>query len=236
MSIKAVLFDLDGTLLPMDYEAFVGGYFKLLAGKLAPLGYEPEGLVKSIWKGTGAMIRNDGSKVNEEAFWTVFESIYGEDCLKHKDKFDEFYRVEFLNAKSFCSYDENAAKVIKLVKEKGLKAVLATNPIFPAVATEARISWAGLDKDEFEIYTTFENSSYCKPNLKYYLEICEKLGLEPSECAMIGNDVSEDMVAKELGMKVFLLTDCILNKENKDISEYPQGGFLELLDFIEKLA
>ena len=52
---------------------------------------------------------------------------------------------------------------------------------------------------------------------------------------MIGNDVNEDMVAETLGMKVFLLTDCLLNKDNKDISAYPHGGFPELLSFVEEL-
>lgn len=39
--IKVALFDLDGTLLPMDQDAFTRGYFNLLAKKLAPHGYEP---------------------------------------------------------------------------------------------------------------------------------------------------------------------------------------------------
>ena len=68
----------------------------------------------------------------------------------------------------------------------------------------------------------------------YYREILEKIGLEASECMMVGNDVKEDMVAKELGMKVFLLTDCLINSSNEDISEYPNGGFSDLLDFIKK--
>ena len=49
---------------------------------------------------------------------------------------------------------------------------------------------------------------------------------------MVGNDVSDDMVARELGMKVFLLTDCLINKEDADISEYPNGSFEELIDYI----
>ena len=62
-----------------------------------------------------------------------------------------------------------------------------------------------------------------------------KLKVYPEECLMVGNDVSEDMIAETLGMKVFLLTDCLINKENKDISLYPHGGFEELLAFIETL-
>ena len=72
MSIKAVLFDLDGTLLPMDQEEFVKAYFGLLAKRLAPLGYESGRLYQVLWKGVAAMVQNDGSCVNEEVFWKVF--------------------------------------------------------------------------------------------------------------------------------------------------------------------
>ena len=79
MNITTILFDLDGTLLPMDQEAFTTGYFKLLAKKLAPYGYEPKSLVDAIWAGTAAMVKNDGSCTNEQAFWKKFAAIYGEE-------------------------------------------------------------------------------------------------------------------------------------------------------------
>ena len=61
--IKAVFFDLDGTLLPMDEDEFIKIYFKLLAKRLMPLGYNPDDLIKVIWGGTNAMFNNDGSKI-----------------------------------------------------------------------------------------------------------------------------------------------------------------------------
>ena len=113
--------------------------------------------------------------------------------------------------------------------------VLATNPLFPKVATESRIRWAGLNPDDFEIYTTFETSHYCKPNLDYYREVLNELQVSAEECLMIGNDVSEDMVAEKLGMKVFLLTDCLINKKETDISVYPHGDMDALFRFIDAL-
>ena len=95
MEITTVLFDLDGTLLPMDQEAFTKTYFKLLAAKLAPLGYEPGKLVESIWAGTAAMVKNDGSCLNEEAFWRAFAAIYGQQALRDRDVIDSFYTQEF---------------------------------------------------------------------------------------------------------------------------------------------
>lgn len=233
--IKNILFDLDGTLLPMDQDKFTKGYFSRLVKKLAPLGYDPKKTVDGIWAGTAAMVKNDGTVTNEEAFWKKFSEIFGEKSLDDKPVFDEFYRVEFEEVKSDCGFNPDAAKAVKRLKERGFRLILATNPIFPAFATESRIKWAGLDKEDFELYTTYEDSHYCKPNPEYYREITERLSLDPAECLMVGNDAEEDTAAEKLGIKVFLLTDCLINKKERDISAYPHGGFEELLKYTEEL-
>lgn len=226
---------MDGTLLPMDQDKFAKGYFSRLVKKLAPLGYGPQKTVDGIWAGTAAMVKNNGTVTNEEAFWKKFSEIFGEKSLDDKPVFDEFYRVEFEEVKSDCGFNPSAAKAVKGLKERGFRLILATNPIFPAVATESRIKWAGLDKEDFELYTTYEDSHYCKPNPEYYREITERLSLDPAECLMVGNDAEEDTAAEKLGIKVFLLTDCLINKKERDISAYPNGGFEELLKYTKEL-
>ena len=52
---------------------------------------------------------------------------------------------------------------------------------------------------------------------------------------MVGNDVEEDMVAESLGMKVFLLDKCLINKKEKDVSVYPRGDHDSLMNFISML-
>ena len=235
MPVTTVLFDLDGTLLPMDQDIFVKEYFGRIAGKLAPQGYEPQKLVDTIWRGTGAMVKNDGSTSNEEAFWKVAVAVYGDQIMKDKHFFDEFYEEEFDKIKAVCGYHPAAAEIVHRLKEKGLRVVLATNPIFPARATQWRMQWADLMPEDFELYTTYENSRYCKPNLNYYRDILTQLNVSAEECLMVGNDVGEDMIAQQLGMKVFLLTDCLINRTGADISQYPHGSFAELAAFIEML-
>ena len=233
--IKTILFDLDGTLLPMDQDVFLKAYLGGLAQKMAPHGYHPDLLVKSIWKGTGAMVMNDGSARNDEVFWNTFSAIYGKDTRVDEPIFEEFYQNEFQNVSRACGCDPRAAETIREIKSMGYKVALATNPLFPAIATQSRAKWAGLNPEDFELITTYENSYHCKPNLDYYREVLGKLNVKPEECVMVGNDVNEDMVAGTLGMKVFLLTDCLINKDNKDISQYPNGSFPELLDYIRSL-
>lgn len=235
MKITTILFDLDGTLLPMDQDQFVKYYLGMLAKKLAPHGYDPERLIAGIWKGTGAMVKNDGTDTNEDTFWNCFNEFMGKNARQDEAIFQHFYENEFGAAKAACNFNPKAAEVIKTIKEKGFRVALATNPIFPAIATENRTRWAGLDATDFELVTTYENSRHCKPNPAYYQDVCDTLGVAPEECVMVGNDAQEDTAAEKLGIRVFLLTDCLINKDGRDISGYPQGSFQELLEFIDTL-
>lgn len=230
--IRYVFFDLDGTLLPMDQDAFTRAYFGLLAHKMAPLGYKAAALEKAIWRGTAAMVANDGSVTNEEAFWRCFCEIFGEQARAHIPVFEDFYRGEFQCARELCGFQPLAVKVMERLHRRGYQTVLATNPIFPEIATRSRIRWAGLRPEDFLLYTTYENSRYSKPNPAYYREICQRLKIAPEECLMVGNDVGEDMVAQTLGMQVYLITDCLINRNHGDISRYPHGSFEEFADFV----
>lgn len=234
--IKTILFDLDGTLLPMDQEVFTKSYFAELAKKLAPYEYEMERLIPAIWNGVKAMVINTSGGTNEEVFWKDFAKSFPEkDVRKQEPIFLEFYQKEFQKAQQVCGFNPEAAKTVQLCKELGYEVALATNPLFPSVATESRIRWAGLAPEDFLLYTTYENSHACKPNLDYYREILQKIDRAPEECVMVGNDVGEDMIAEKLGMKVFLLKDCLINMKEQDINRYPQGGFRELQEYLKGL-
>ena len=233
--ITTVLFDLDGTLLPMDQDAFVKAYMVGLTKKAAAHGYDPVQVPGAIWAGTKAMVKNDGSARNEDVFWDTFSALCNKDARQDISIFDEFYRKEFQQLRTVCGCDSRSAQAIQEIKALGYRVALATNPLFPAIATHSRARWAGLDPEDFDLITTYENSRHCKPNPAYYYDVIEALGVKPEECVMVGNDVDEDMIAEKLGIKVFLLTDCLINKSGRDIDLYPHGSFPELMDFIRKL-
>ena len=210
--ITTVLFDLDGTLLPMELEQFTNTYFGLLAKKAAPFGFQPEPLVAAVWKGT-------------------FAGEMGEEVLQLRPVFDGFYANEFHGAKAACGENPLARRAIDGLKAKGYDVVLATNPIFPLVGVETRLSWIGLSLQDFSYVTAYENSSTCKPNPAYYAEILRKTGKRPQECLMVGNDATEDAAALEQGLELYLVTDCLLNPKGRDLSGIPQGSFQEFMAF-----
>ncbi|MBQ4071442.1 MAG: HAD family hydrolase [Clostridia bacterium] len=233
MGIKVILFDLDGTLLPMDQDEFIKMYFGGLVRALLPHGYDAERLPKAIWLGTGAMIENDGMATNEEVFWQTFSTVYGKNVREDEPLFEKFYAEDFDKVSAVATPDPAVPELIHRLKADGYRIALATNPVFPAIATQKRTRWAGISVDDFELYTTYENSRYCKPSLDYYRGILDKLGVSAEDCLMVGNDVSDDMVTEKLGMKVFLITKHLINKDGADISGYPQGDFHDLYEYIK---
>lgn len=231
--IKAVFFDLDGTLLGMDENKFVEYYFGLLAKRMSPYGYQKEDLIKTIWAGTKAMYQNDGKVTNDVVFWDVFKKMLGPKAFEDKEKFDAFYENEFLLAKEATHFQPLAREAVEYVKNKGIKVILATNPIFPYIATKNRASWANCPLEIFDDYTSYENCGFCKPNLKYFEYLFKKHGLKPEEVLMVGNNALEDMIIAKLGSKTFLLTDDLINRENVDIDIFPHGNFSDLLVYLK---
>ena len=232
---KAILFDLDGTLLPMDMDVFIDAYFAELTKKLASLGYERNELIAGVWEGTGAMVTNAGEHTNEEAFWRAFSSYCGDRVKDDRAVFDGFYENEFNNIKACCGFDPDAERAVDAALEHASTVVLASNPIFPLAAQENRIRWAGIDPAKFSFATSYENCRFCKPDLRYYEDIVKQIGVSFEECLMIGNDVTEDMCAAKLGIDVFLVTPWMINRKGEEISRYKQGTLHDLTRFLENV-
>lgn len=230
---NTVLFDLDGTLLPFVQDDFVNIYFRELCGKLAPFGYtDPQKVVADVWAGTKKMILNDGSKLNENAFWDEFR-LRNSEKPDVKNICDEFYTNEFDRARACLKLERDCKVMIERLKNAGYEVVLSTNPIFPQCAVETRLKWVNLSLGDFKFVTHYSNSTYCKPNPKYFEEILKVIGRKPEECVVVGNSAAEDAVpAKKLGIDVFLATEFLENPENMDISGFERGTLEEAESYL----
>ncbi len=234
--LDAILFDLDGTLLPMDNDEFIKGYLKLIAKTAMQWGYTaPEETVAALWKGVAAMVKNNGEMSNFDAFWKAFSEAFGRDCTADIPKFDLFYENDFMQLKSLSAPTSLAKEAVAEARKKAKYVILASNPVFPMVATKMRMGWTGLSPEDFDWVTNYSNSAFCKPNPDYYRDILNRFDINPEKCVMIGNDVREDYLAsKEVGVSSFIVTDYIINRENQKF-DCPSGTYTDMIEYIKKL-
>lgn len=231
MKYKAILFDMDGTLLPMDQKEFIEGYFKLLGEDLKEY-IDYDLLVKALWHGTYAMYKNDGTKTNRELFWDDFIKLTNLNREVVEPICDNFYSNRFKIAQEFTKNNNLAKKCLYLAHQKADIVVLATNPLFPLVAQKTRLSFVDLKEDDFDYITAYEDQCFTKPNKKYYEEILNRFNLKPNECLMVGNDVNEDMKpCIDLGIDTYLVTDCLIDSDTFKY-EGKKGNFKELLEYL----
>lgn len=233
--IDTILFDLDGTLLCMDQDLFIKTYFAKLCQTMAQYGWDPQELGKTIWTCCGAMIQNDGAMTNEKRFWQTFEKLTGKSRDKVEDGFLHFYQNEFQEVSQIASRMEESAAIVTLLREKGYKIALATSPMFPPIATHSRVRWAGMEPEMFEWITTYDNSTYSKPNLDYYREVLERIGSQAEHTMMVGNDTKEDMCTRELGMEIYLITDYLVDRENLGVEPFPHGTLHDFYEYAKAL-
>lgn len=234
--IQTVLFDLDGTLLPMDQDTFIKRYFSGLTAAVANDTVNAARLIQVMMRGVEVMQNNDGRESNKAVFDRLFTTLLGADGEALLPAFDAFYQEGFDRiAEELATPDARLQTLVAQLKQKGCRLVLATSPMFPTIAVHKRIGWAGLHPDDFAYITTYENCSHSKPNPLYYADILRDINVAPEEAVMIGNDVDEDMVAETVGMRVFLLTDHLVNRGAKDISCYPHGSVEALYAYLTQL-
>lgn len=235
LGLDTILFDLDGTLLPMETDRFIDLYYDGMAIAGSPYGFDRQYLYDVVEEAFVAMIHNPGDKTNYDLFFDHLKENAGDNYDMVCQIFQRFSDFEFDKIKECTGLNPQAATWIKALKTKGYRIILATNPLFPKRCTERRIKWAGMDPLDFDLVTSYENHYYAKPSIKYYQEIIDQVQLVPEACLMVGNDVREDMIAKELGMQVFLLKNNMINSHNLDYSNYPQGYYEEFTDIINNL-
>ena len=207
--MKAVFFDLDGTLLFVDIDKYMEEYCRMITKKFASKGYDPQDFFKKFWDASIALCECDGSKLCSEAFWERYCENFGlEDYAEHEKIFEDFYKNEWkLLREKFITFNPDAARAVEICREKGLKIVLATNPVFPDIGTNERMSWTGLKPEMFDYVTYYDNAHYTKVTPKYFLELCERFNLDPADVLMVGNDTRDDLLCLEAGLKAFLVTN-----------------------------
>lgn len=232
--LQAVLFDLDGTLLQVDMQRFIPDYVEGLAGVCADLAERrrfSEVVLKAIW----GLLRNErGECSNQQLFHSAIESHLAITPNLFNQRLQR-YCVEGLPAlAALITPHPLVPRILQACFERGLKVVIATNPVFPRALVEARLAWGGMGDFAFDLVTSYENTRYCKPHPGYFEDIVQTLELAPERCLMVGNDTVHDLAAKQTGIATFLLDTWKVDRGGGFKPDF-QGGHDELCRLVESL-
>lgn len=233
---RAVFFDLDGTLLPMDLGEFLSAYYRALAVFAGSHGHAPEPFMAALNGGIKAMMKDrEGGSSNADVFWKTFFELYDAPEEEMYSLLEEFYATDFMSIGEGTEPDQNMVDAVTTLAAKGYPLVLATMPLFPLVAVRGRLSWAGVNPDLFSRLTTYENSTSSKPKIDYYAENLAACGLCGSDVLMVGNNTVEDLAIQGLGADAYLVTNHLLDPAGLDLSTVKHGTSDEFLAWATSL-
>lgn len=232
---RAVFFDLDGTLLPMELDEFMRSYFQSLGAYVARFGVGGESFMAGMKAGIKAMAAHDDGLPNAEAFWGGFFTHVDPDATDWKTQLDAYYDHEFGELGAGMQPHPAAARTVEALAAKGYPLVLTTMPMFPQRAVEWRLTWAGVDPSRFARITSFMNSTSVKPRLTYYAENLAAAGVAGFDVLMVGNNTLEDLAVLGLGADAFLVTDHLIDPVQFDVASVKHGSLEELAAWVERL-
>ena len=203
--VKALLLDLDDTLLINDMDVFSSRYFELLVECIQDICPRDRFLAAPM-TGTRAMFANDGAQgSNADLFYSEFLPLVGDCADELLPALDAFYAHDFGSLRKWTAVDPDARVLVETAFQHGFQVAIATQPLFPREAVLARLRWAGVSADTFcyDYVACFEEMDACKPQERYFRTICQHLGRQPHECLMVGDSVEADMGAEKHGLRTF---------------------------------
>ena len=132
--LKALLLDLDDTLIDNSMDTFIPAYFRALEAFVAGV-VEPGRFIEELLKATRAMDGNDGAgPSNEEVFAAAFYPALGVPRDEMEPLLARFYSEAFPRLEPLTGQRPAATKIVEWAKGRGLQVVIATNPLFPRLS------------------------------------------------------------------------------------------------------
>jgi len=223
--VKGVLFDLDGTLLQVEMREFIPAYIEGLA-KHFPDVPDPLVFARAIKDSIRALLASDAGVFNNEQFFlATLGRQLGLDATVCGERVRRYCANGMAGLETLVRPLALARDILARCFERGLKVVVATNPVFPRPLVEARLRWAQIADFPFDYVTTFDNSRYCKPHPGYF-----------RECVMVGNDTEHDLGARSAGIPTFLVDTWLLDRAKGEYVTDFRGGHGDLLRFLGRLG
>lgn len=230
--IKAILFDLDGTLLNVEMDAYISGYVRGLASHFSDLANRCRFADTVVATAFDLLKADQGEQTMEELFLNLLEERLGIEGALFRERLNQFCHNGLQRLAPLVRPFPKARRILQECFDNGLRVIVATNPVFPRPVVEARLKWGQLDDFPFELITSYENSRYCKPHRQYFEDILSSQGLNPQQSMMVGNDTEYDMPAQRAGITTFLLDTCLIDRHNRSAHADFRGSHQDLLELV----
>ena len=200
--IQAIMFDLEGTLINVDTTDFMRNYLGILAPRFAHL-LSPDRFSKQLIRSleTSQTDPKPG-QTNMQTFYDDFSKATGHSCQTLRPIFEEFYEYDFPALRCLVQAIPQGVKVVEYAIQQGFLTAVASNPVLPLIAMEEHVRWGGLTPEHFKVIPALENFHFFKPQLGFFREVAESLGVQPENCLLVSGQ-PEDIICRELGMKMF---------------------------------
>lgn len=189
MKLKAVLFDLDGTLIDSVPDLTRG------VNRLLSLLNKPPLAVEDV-----------SAMVGKGAATLLSRALAARDLVVDEETLENYltrYKAWVIEAGAKDSVLLPGVKeLMTALKEKGIKRALVTNK--PRAMTESVIQEKGIDVF-FDVVITPEDVQNPKPAGDMLRLACSKLDVNPQEAVMVGDSGNDALAAQNAGMSAVLL-------------------------------
>lgn len=227
--IRAVLFDLDGTLIDVDMQLFIPAYLRRLADRLEPHA-APRQTLRTLNAAVMAMLgKTDGEHSLEELLRIMLANELQLDWADYQAGLAACCDNDLEALRPLVRPHPLARALVEACLSRGWRVALATNPVFPRAVIDARLVWGGLDDLPFQPVTSYETSRLCKPHSGFFTDLLGELDLPPQACLMIGNDTLHDLSAGRAGLATCLLTTWRIDRASPSFPADWEGSHEALL-------
>lgn len=208
--IKAVLLDLDNTLLNNADRVFAAEYMRLV-----DMFFQEHWGYPDMSASIRQMIKHvsgphDFQLSNTENAVRLIAEATGRSADAISQAYRIFYADSYPQLQQYTQANPLSAVLVDYLLQRQYAVVIATNPLFSDDAIRQRIAWAGIpDTLAAQVFiTSSDNMHFAKPDPAYYAEIIARVGVEPDEALMVGDQrVNDIQPARQIGLHTFHITD-----------------------------
>ncbi|XWX05092.1 HAD-IA family hydrolase [Aggregatilineales bacterium SYSU G02658] len=204
--IRAVLLDLDETLIANPDASFAAAFIQLVDDTTAPR-LQVNTLRPAFHHMMQCLTAERFTIQNNlQLIYASLADFTHQPKPLIEEAFTDFYAHHYPQLRRYVSPVSGSQALLEMLAQQDVTFALATNPVYPPTAISQRIAWGGLDASRAALITDASVMHFAKPDPAYYAEIIARIGVEPDEALMVGDHPTNDILAaQQVGLYTLLI-------------------------------